>query len=192
MADVCLSRVFDFDQWLKFQRFRIPRLGNKALDVSHHTLMGKDFYSCHMGFVWLMENLFYQPLSYFLTIVVDQEDFNSIRHLILNGQEDELLVHIIAKDCQAWAIRNTLHTTYAFVVINCGCAGGCWLADGSLRTRETTRVAGKTIETVGLNERFHLHTLFGRQIGLLQDSDRMLLRVNILARDIEILIIIII
>ena len=59
-----------------------------------------------------------------------------------------------------------------------------------LRATERAGVAGKAIEAVQLHKRLLRHALRRRQIGFLKNAYGVLLRVDILAGDVEILIVV--
>ena len=59
-----------------------------------------------------------------------------------------------------------------------------------LRATERTGVAGKAIEAVQLHKRLLRHALRRRQIGLFKNAYGVLLRVDILAGDIKVLIVV--
>ena len=85
---------------------------------------------------------------------------------------------------------DTLHAADALVVVHRRRAAGGGLADGPLGTAEGAGVAGKAVETVDLHEGTEFLPLLGGQVGFLQQPYRMLLAVDILARDVEVLVVV--
>ena len=59
-----------------------------------------------------------------------------------------------------------------------------------MRAAERAGVAGEAVEAVGLDESLLLHTLRRGKVGLLQQTHRVLLRVDILTRDFQIVIVV--
>ena len=180
----------------RIERFHVKRLwvfllDDEALDVGHLAVDLGHFNAGHIGLVVLLEDLLHRSLAYPLAVVVDQVDLGALFDGVLDGQEAPLFLQVIAEDCQTGAVVDALHTAYALVVVHRRCAAGGGLADGALGAAEGAGVAGEAIEAVELHERLGFHALLAGQVGLVEQSHGVLLAVDILARDVEVFVIIV-
>ena len=175
---------------LNIQRIRIFVFYNEALDVGHLAVDLDHFDARHIGLVVFLEDLLYNALSKLLSVVVDQVDFGTVLHRVLDRQEAPVLCQVVTEDGQSRTMVHAGHTADALVVVDRRGRAGGGLADGPLRAGESAGVAGETVEAVELHKRFCGHSLGGGQVGLLQQAHGVLLRIDILARDVEILVVV--
>ena len=170
------------------QRLGIALLEDEALHLIQVIHLGR-LYASHIGLVVFLENLLDDALAHLGAIVIHQEDFLALFHLIFHGQVDHILALVVAENGQTRAVVHTLHTADALVIIDDGhrrCGG---LGDGTLRTCEGTGIAGEAVEAVDLHIGFQRHALIIGDAGLVEQTHRALLRVDILAGNFQIVLI---
>ena len=188
MAHVGLA--LDGTEGFQCQWFGVILLDDKTFDVGNCTRVLHHLHTCQIGLVGFLHYLLNHTLANLLSVVVHQEHLGAFLHLVFDRQEADALLLVVAEDGQTGTRGDALHTANALVVVHrwgaaCGGFGDC-----SLRAGEAAGVAGKAIQAVQLHKRLHGHTFWRGQCRFLQYADRMLLRVDILARDVQILVVV--
>ena len=192
VADVGVLGQHGLVVGFEINRFRVSLFQDKA--TGGNQLFAVDvggLHAYHMGLVVLAEHLFNHALANFLAVVVDEEDLLAFFHVIFDGQEEHVLVEVVAEDGQTWAVVDALHAADALAVIHHRHGVGRGLGDGALRAAERAGVAGEAIEAVKLYERLGKHAFLVGQVGVFQYAHRTLLRVDILSRNLEIFVIVV-
>lgn len=180
------------------QRMELERLGiilakDKTFDIGvlDALVSGGHLHAGEIGFIGFAYNLLDAAFAHLGAIIVDKEHLGTFGHLVFDGKETEALGDIVAENSQTGAGGDTLHAADALVVIDRRRGGSGGLGDGPLRAGEGAGIASETIEAVGLDEGFQLHAFGGGKIGFLEQANGVLLRIDILARDIEVIVVII-
>ncbi len=176
---------------LNTQSIQIFLLQDKAFNVGHLAVDLGDEDAGDVGLVVFMENLLYPTLADFTAVVVDQEDLGAVLHLVFDGEEAPVLGEVVAEDGETGAMVDAGHAADALVVVDSGSRRSGRLADGALWAGEGAGIAGETVEAVELYEGLGGHALGGGQVGTLEQAHGVLLGVDILARDVEVVVVVV-
>ena len=181
---------------MSIQRIRVFLFGDEALDVGQcgcrfSRQQSLHEHPRHIGLVVFLHHVLHLALANLLAVVVHQPHLGAISHIVFYGEETPVLGHIVAEDSQTRTVVHAGHAAYALVVVHRRRATRSGLADGALRTAEGAGVAGEAVEAVELHERLLCHALRSGQVWLLEDAHGVLLRVDILARDVEVFVVVV-
>ena len=140
---------------MPYERFRVAVFQYEACHVEQcFALDVKSLHTSHMRLILATGNLFDNTFANILSSIINQVNLGIFLSIVLEGQIQQILGHIVAKQCQAGTVVNALHTADTLGVVNLRHAAGSQFGNGALRTGERARIAGKTVEAVGHHERF--------------------------------------
>ena len=125
--------------------------------------------------VLLLENLFNHAFTYNLSVVVNQIDIGPLICLVFDREEEPVLVKLVAENCKSGTLINASHAAYTLVKINSWNRRCRRFCDCSVFAGKRTRVAGKTVKTVNLNESCLFHSLRSWKGWIFNYSYRVLL-----------------
>ena len=143
-----------------------------------------------VGLIALSQNFFNTSLTNRFAVVINQPARSTIFNFSFDGKEYTVCIQVIAKDGQTRAVCDAAHAAHALVVIDYGDIVSGGFADSPVRTIEGTRIAGKAIKAICHYEGCPLPTLRRWKNGLLKHTDGALLRVNIITRNIQVVLVV--
>ena len=148
------------------------------------------FNTGNISFIRFFKNFLNHSVAKNFALVINQVNFLLFFSEIFNRQKNPVFFRGITKNSKPRALVHTIHATYALFEINLRNGAGGSFCNSSVRTGKFAWIAGETIQAVDLNKRFSVEAFGCWMVRFLNYTVRVLLRIDIFLRNIQVLIVI--
>ncbi len=180
-----------FGNRAELHRFRVVFTGNEpAYSRQLLPVKGQGKHTGDVRLVGLAQDLFDDPFAQLFALIVDQVARCFFGYFVFDREEEPVFFQVVSEDGKTGTLVNAIHATGAFIEIDGRYGTGRRLGDGPVGTGKRTGVAGEAEKAVDQYKAFFVHPFWSRAVRVFYHPDRVLLRVDVLFRKGEILVVI--